>query len=278
MLKHIQMINSNDLLDRGITKTEKEEGSAPSSAKEKGNLLHSTSQELRIRPRRIVEMGTLKTFVLIVGIVAIISIILVFILHVDQLLKAQILNAVYIGLTIVYVLATYYLVSVNEKLVARQNTPIVTAEVDCRLRLLEKQRMQLGKDLTEEEKNDEEFLNRSALFLKNTSMNNAMDVRVIITAFVNEKKYNSSPPSDGSRDWHVQAGHTVSKPFKMDDYLKPAGTTIKEMMKEVTIGNKEKQLRLNVDISYSDGFGKPIKVPTLSWYFNFMEKSWVFVI
>jgi len=142
------------------------------------------------------------------------------------------------------------------------------------LELLERVKM-----LTEEEKNNAENINRTKVILHNPSKNNAMDVKVKMTAYVNERRINSSPPLDGSRDWHVQAGHSVLKVFKMEeDYLSPANCTIQSMAEETTEANKEKQFVLEIKLSYSDGCGRPIDNPPLSWCFDFKEMRWRFVI
>jgi len=166
------------------------------------------------------------------------------------------------------------LVSTYEQSLCLQNTPVITAEIHSQLVMLIAIRR-----LTEEDENDLENINTTKLIITNHSRNNAMDVRINITAFVNERQVNSSPPLDGSKDWHIQAGHKVMKPFKIqEDYLASVNCTIESLTEVANESNKDKQLVLKLQISYSDGSGKKIENPALSWFFDFRKKTWEFVI
>lgn len=223
-------------------------------------------------------MASPTTWILIIGLFLIIAIFLVIILKIERDKKNLILSGFHLILIIGYVMVTYYLVSVNEKLVSIQKTPVVTITLDNQLKVLQRFRLQQGKDLTEEEKNNEKLISKAILTLNNKSNNNAMDVRVTVTAFVNRKRINSSPPLDGSIDWRVQAGHSVIKPFYMqEDYLTQANYSIRQMFEERTEANKNKQFVLKIKISYSDGFGKRLEQPELSWFFDFKEKGWSYI-
>lgn len=231
-------------------------------------------------------MVNLKKWITGIGLVLIVFITLLIVIPIEEGLEGQFFYGIHLMLTLSYVLVTCYLVSVNGKLVSTheenlclQNTPVITADVDSHLGALEKLRSQHGQEITEEEEKDKENTNLTKLILLNPSKNNAMDVRVTMTAYVNERLINSSPPLDGSKDWHIQAGHQVTKMFKMEeDYLMSAHCTIESMAEETTEANRKKQLVFKVKISYSDGCKRRIEQPVLSWYFHFKDMRWQFVI
>ena len=50
------------------------------------------------------------------------------------------------------------------------------------------------------------------------------------------------------------------------------------MADATTEANRKSQLVLKIRLSYSDGCGRPIDNPELSWYFDFKDMSWQFVI
>jgi len=227
-------------------------------------------------------MESIRRWVLLGGLFLIIAIILNIFLPLKEVLKNQIFYSFHLVLIIAYVVMTYYLVSVNEKFVCNQNTPVVTAVLNSQSQLLYKAYMERKMYLSpEEEKEIKKIENRrmTKLILHNPSKNNAMDVRVTLDAFVNGKPFKSSPPMDGSVDWQVQAGQTVTYVFNMEgDYLNPAEQKITKMTKEAKDSNKEEQLIFKLKLEYSDGCGIPIKYDKLSWYFDFRKNIWVYII
>lgn len=226
-------------------------------------------------------MVNLKKWIIGIGLALIVFIVLLIVIPIEEGLEGQLFYGIHLILITIYVFVTYYLVSVNEKLVSThkenlclQNTPVVTAEMRSQLELLEITRM-----ITDDDKADIENINTAKIILHNPTKNNAMGVRVTMIAYVNNSRINSSPPLDGSTDWHVQAGHRVVKAFKMqDDYLNTANCTIQSMAEEMTEANRKTQFVLNVQLSYLDGCGRKIEQPVLSWYFDFKDMKWHFVI
>jgi len=226
-------------------------------------------------------MANLKKWIIGIGLALIVLIVLLIVIPIGEGLEGRLFYGIHLILIITYVVVTYYLVSVNEKLVSThkenlclQNTPVITAEVRSQLELLEVARM-----ITDGDRDDIENINITKIILHNPTKNNAMDVRVTMIAYVNNRRINSSPPLDGSTDWHVQAGHQVVKAFKMqDDYLSTANCTIESMSSETTEANRQLQFVLNVQLSYSDGCGRKIEQPVLFWYFDFEDVKWQFVI
>lgn len=226
-------------------------------------------------------MVNLKKWIIGIGLALIVLIVLLIVIPIEEGLEGQLFYGIHLILITIYVLVTYYLVSVNDKLVSThkenlclQNTPVVTATMHSQLELLEAARM-----ITDDDRNNIENINITKIILHNPTKNNAMDVRVTMIAYVNNRRINSSPPLDGSTDWHIQAGHQVLKVFKMQgDYLNTANCTIESMSSETTEANRKTQFVLNVQLSYSDGCGRKIEQPVLSWYFDFKDVKWHFVI
>ena len=218
-----------------------------------------------------------KTLTIVIVSTVIVIIVVIFTFNLGVNIENQIFTALNLILIFAYVTTTYYLVKTNEKLVASyekslclQNTPVITAEIYTQLSALKVKR-----NVTQEEIDDIENINTAKLIIINHSMNNATDVRINITAHVEGRLINSSPPLDGTSDWCLQAKNNVIRVIKIqENYLNVANTTIRAMIGRSNESNRHTQLVLKVKIDYSDGCGHPVDPLNLSWSLNFKEKVW----
>jgi hypothetical protein len=219
----------------------------------------------------------IKALVLIIGAIAVISIIMTF-LFPKSGLREHITGGVTLLVSVILVFVTYYLADVNEKLVGKQQTPTITAQVDLHPDTRKVINFRDGDRIVEQDIINEELFNEIRLLLVNCTANNAMDVKVKVVFLVDERPFRAPAPWDGTRDLHIQGRHTVRTFLKMDHYLSQAGANFNEMKATCTAANRQKQLVMQVELSCSDGLGKPIKNPPLFWFFNFQKLVWEYYI
>lgn len=209
-----------------------------------------------MKPRKVLALGT----VLIVLII-----ILLIIFKPKPELSNIILTGVNLFLVLGYVAATLNMLNMNKISTNLMKSPVISVMVS-------------GWPQEEQETDEHRRINEVALILQNRTNNYAKDVKVTVRAFINEREYTGSYPINGEKDFYVQAGHSVLHKIKMEEeFLNRAGLSIQRMSELANESNRENQFVLKIKISHIDGFGDSIKLPELSWYFDFMSKAWNFI-
>lgn len=195
------------------------------------------------------------------GIIA--AIIFLIIIFVKPESSIVILTGINLLLVFGYVVATFEMIKVNKSNINLLKSPVLSAIIEF---------------ANKSESDIIKRINNIRLRITNHTNNNARDVRMKITALVIDRIFVASAPFDGSESICVQADHTYTYQFDMEnEFLSRAHLTIQEMIRLANQANRRSQLKIEVQLSYLDGFGDKIDNPKVSWFFDFISTAWNFI-